>query len=268
MKLKKIPTHEVKVPGTRVTAVYDEETAALLKQSLETAGTINPIIVVQDGEEYIVVDGLHRLQEAQERHEAQIEAVIYEGDGKDALLMNLILNKVRGKTKVSEMVEVIGSLHKDHLLNIEDIEEKTGLPRNYIEKLVKIAQASPAVQQALDQEIIGVGHAYELSRLPYAIQQEELIAKHQVYRLTVKDLHDTVDAVLKEMELMKDEAPPAPPGAPPVPREYHCEGCKEIVDPRYLRPVMLCPNCFGEVWRLAKMRESVPETSNDKGAGA
>lgn len=267
MKLKNISLDQIKVPETRVTAFYDEETAKLLKDSLEAAGTINPIIVVSTEDGYILVDGLHRFDEARQRGDASLPAVIYEGDNKDALLLNLVLNKVRGKTKASEMVKVIGSLYQDYNIDIEQIQEKTGLSREYIEKLITVSQASPPVQEALDGEIIGIGHAFELARLPYAIQQEEVLAKHQVWRFTVKELHDQINAVLEEMQLIKEAPPPEGDKGVRPPAIYHCEGCKDEVELRYLRPVMLCPNCFGRAWRLAQAAKVVPENLEDKTGG-
>lgn len=259
MKLTPIPLSKIVIPETRVSAVYDEETAQLLRDSLKAAGTINPVIVVATEEGFVVVDGRHRCQEALQRGDREIQAVVYEGGAKEALLMNLVLNKVRGKTKASELVAVLGSLSQDYKMDPDQIQEKTGLSRDYIEKLLKISQASPVVQQALDEEIIGVGQAFEISRLPFPIQQEELITKVQVYKLPVKDVRQFVDNVLREMELLKQQPPPAAEGLQRQPRTYTCEGCKQEVDPRYLRPVMVCPDCFGAVWRLAKAAETPKE---------
>ncbi|MBA7688700.1 hypothetical protein ES703_97189 [subsurface metagenome] len=218
----------------------------------------------QVGEELVLCDGLHRLQEAKESGDATVDVVVIPGDMVDVLTKNIFLDHLRGKTPVSQMVKVIKTLYTDYNLDPDQIKEKTGLTRDYIEKLIKISTASPVVKEALDEGVIGIGHAFELSRLPYAIQQEEVIAKHQVWRFTVKELHEQVDAVLKEMELIKQETPPGPATEPPKPPQYACEGCHEIVEPRYLRPVMLCPNCFGEVWRLAKVRApKVEETSEE-----
>lgn len=209
-------------------------------------GQIQPIVVVSSGEEYILVDGLHRLQEALTVGASQIDAVLYEGDAQDALLKNLVLNRVRGKTKASEMVNVIASLFNDYNLGIEDIEAKTGLRRDYVEKLLKISLASPSVQEALDREIIGVGHAFEVSRLPSQIAQDEVMAKYQVWRWTIKELHDQVEQVLAMIATM----PPQPVEVKPSePTKYRCEVCKTEAPLRYLRAVLLCPECFGLVWK-------------------
>lgn len=230
-------------------------------------GIIAPVLVQEIEGELVLVDGLHRLEDAVAAGDAPIDVAVLDGDMADLLCRNLFLDHARGKTPVSDMVQVIKLLYQDYGMDPDKIKEKTGLPRDYIEKLIKISTASPVVLGALDQQIIGVGHAFELSRLPYAAQQEELIAKQQIYRFKVNDLHEFVDNVLREMQLLKSEAPKSPSAGTRPPPVYSCEGCKGQVEPRYLRPVMLCPNCFGEVWRLAKARPPVEAEADAIGGG-
>jgi len=252
MKLRRIDPKTIKWPEVRVTAQFDEALYAQFKESIKTVGQIAPIICYQVGEEIVGCDGKHRCDEAIMNGEGAVDVVVIPGDEVDVLSKNIFLDHLRGKTPVSEMVKVISSLYKDYNLDPDQIKEKTGLTREYIEKLIKIGFASPSVQAALDQGVIGVGHAFELSRLPHPIQQDEIIAKHQVWRFTVKELKEQIDAVLKEMSALDQAAPLPPPTEPETPRKYRCEGCQQEAEPRYLRPVLLCPDCFGAVWRLAK----------------
>lgn len=263
MKLRKVNPHTIKIPEVRVTAQFDEELYEQFKESIKAVGQITPPICYEVGEDLILCDGLHRVQEAISNEDAAIEVVVIPGDMIDVLTKNIFLDHLRGKTPVSQMVTVIGALNQEYNLDPDQIKEKTGLSRDYIEKLIKISQASPSVQQALDEGVIGVGHAFELARLPYALQQEELVAKHQVWRFTVKELREQIDLVLKEMDLLKQAPVQSPSREPLPPRQFACEGCKEPIEPRYLRPVMLCPECFGNVWRLAKARETPKETSSE-----
>jgi len=267
MKLRKVKPADIKVPEVRVTAQFDEELYAQFKDSIKAVGQITPAIVYEVDGELVLCDGLHRIQEALANGEDTIDVVVIPGDMIDVLTKNIFLDHLRGKTPVSQMVMVIRTLYQEYNLDSDQIQEKTGLTRDYIEKLIKIGQASPAVQQGLDQGIIGVGHAFEISRLPYAVQQDELIAKHQVWRFTVRELHDQIDAVLREMQLIAQEGPPAAVTEPRPIAKYHCEGCKDEIEPRYLRPVMLCPNCFGEVWRLAKLRPAPEAEAVKEGEG-
>lgn len=246
MRAEQVPINEIMVPEARVTAVYDDELREMLKSTMQQMGMISPVVLVKTPEGYRLVDGLHRLQEKLATNETTIDAVIYEGEEKDSLLLNLVLNRTRGKTKASEMVLVIGALYSEYGMDSDAIRDKTGFTREYIEKLIKISQASESVRELLDHEVIGVGHAFEISRLPAFVQQDELCAKAQLWRYSVKELKEFVDETLKLMET--PDEPAAPPPVQPT-TKYYCEGCKKDADPRYLRPVMLCPDCFGIVWR-------------------
>jgi len=252
----------------RVTAQFDEDLFAQFQESLKEIGQVAPPIVYEVEGELVLCDGLHRIKEAIGNNTPSIDVAVLDGDMVDVLTKNIMVDHLRGKTPVSQMVKVIRALYQEYNLDSDKIREKTGLTRDYVEKLIKISTASQVVQDALDQGIIGVGHAFELSRLPFAIQQEELIAKHQVYRLSVKELKGFIDQVIKEMESQAAAPAEVQPGEPRPKPVYHCEGCKDEVDPRYLRPVMLCPNCFGDVWKLAKGREAAEaEVEENRGGG-
>jgi len=265
MKLRTVDPKSIKVPEVRVRARFDDEALKVFQETIKAVGQITPIICYEIGENIVLCDGEHRLQEAIANGESGIKVVILPGDMIDVLTKNIMLDHARGKTPVSDMVVVIRSLTQDYNLDSDQISEKTGIPRAYIEKLWKIAEASPVVQGALDEGWLSVGAAFEISRLPYAIQQEEIVEKQRVYNFKVPDVKDLVDNVLREMKILAEQGPPAVVTEPRPVATYHCEGCKLDVEPRYLRPVMLCPNCFGEVWRLAKARpreeeEKVEET--------
>ena len=263
MLKKSIPVAKISVPDVRVTAVYDEEHLALLRDTVATMGILQPIVVVKVGEEYQLVDGLHRLNEAKNAGDAMIDAVIYEGDARDTLLKNLVLNQVRGKTRASEMVKVIGELTDRYGMDSEAVAKATGLTRDYIEKLWAISRAAPTLQEALDRELIGVGVAYEISRLPSPVQQEEVIAKYQVYRFSVKEIKSMIDNVLEEMRKSKEQGAPKTEPLHIEPPRYFCEGCSKETAPRYLRPVQLCPDCFGLVWEKSHSTTAT-EKGNDK----
>jgi len=255
VKLKKINLDLIKVPETRVTAVYDEEQAKLLRDTVEKLGILTPVILTKAGEQYLLVDGLHRLQEARAAGDATIDAVVYEGEVQDSLLMNLVLNRVRGKVKASEMVTVIEALTKEYGMDSDQIREKTGLPREYIEKLWRIAEAAPSVREALDMEVITVGHAYEISRLPEQIQQDEVIAKLQVWHMPVKDVKQLIDMTLAAMA----NTPKTPVHADPAPViKYHCHVCSGEMEAKEAKPVLLCPQCFGELWRSVQRKQTPP----------
>ena len=256
MKVRKVLLEQGKSPPVRVTATYDEETAALLKQTIEKMGILNPVVLTKEGETYWIVDGLHRVQEARASGESHIDAVVYEGSLQENLEMNLVLNKVRGKTKASEMVQVIGELWKTYEMDSDALAAKTGLTRDYIEQLMRISEASPDLREALDQELIGVGAAFQISRLPSWDQQNSVCSMQGVYKLKIPELKNMVDETLRLMANQEPGEPPPPPAPPPPPK---CDGCHNETQARYLRPVMICPKCYGIAYQAFKAEPAATE---------
>jgi hypothetical protein len=234
--------------------VYDDELTKLLADTMQSAGMVQPIVVIDVGDGYHLVDGLHRLQETIKSGGTEIDAVVYSGEAKTALLLNLVTNHTRGKTKASELVKVIGALQSDYGMNFGEIVEKTGFGRDYTERLLSISSAHPEVLDLLDREIIGVGQAYEISRLPNIIQQQELVRTLQVFRMTTKDVAAYVDKVLTYMQEYKEQPVQAKPSI--IPRSK-CQCCDDEFDAMHVRSILLCPDCFGEVFKLQRDKREI-----------
>lgn len=253
---RQIPLDQVVIPEVRITAVYDEELTTLLHDSLEATGQVVPIIVVEHEGFYYVADGKHRVDEARARGAKRIDAVLRSGTPKDVKLLNLVTNRLRGKTKASEMVKVIQSLWQDDGMDSDQIRDATGISREHIERLMKISEASLDVRQALDEEKIGVGIAFEISRLPHPLQQDQVLNFALLGNPTVPAVKQLVDDTLKLMAEVKG-APVAPPRREPPP-EPSCSICGTKPGPENLRPATLCPICHGiafEAVRTTRQQE-------------
>jgi len=249
VQTQRIPIAKIEVPKVRVTQDYSEETQEVLQGTTKRLGILTPIVVTKTGETYQLVDGLHRLEQARDNNETEIDVVIYEGDSAANLTLNLVLNTVKGKTKASELVRVIEELTKVHGLDSDQIAKRTGLSREYIEKLWKIAGAAPSVREALDRELISVGAAWEISRLPAMEQQDYVVSMQGIWRLPVKDLKAMVDQTIK---MMSEPKPPAAAPVVVVPTLPKCDGCHKETEGKYLRPIVICPDCYGKVWAAIK----------------
>ena len=247
-----------------MTSVFDEETRNLLTALIKEMGLISPVIVQEIDGEIVGVDGYHRCEDCIKLGDAPIDVAVIEGDMVDVLCRNLVMDRARGKHSPAQMVRLMGSLYTKYALDPDKIKERTGLPRDYIERLIKVSEAGPAVGEALELERIGVGKAFQIARLPMEIQREALVNYPSITKMSEDDVKAFVENTLREMELLKAAPPPSVDKAHRPPPVYHCEGCKDEIEPRYLRPVMLCPDCFGAVWKLARARFAPDVKVEDK----
>jgi len=253
MKLRKVDPRKIRIPEVRVKSYFDEETKREFREAIKEWGIEQPVLCFEIGEELVLVDGENRIDEAIAVGTPLIDVVSRPGDMIEVITRNLRLDVLRGKHRPTDMIKVVKSLYEEFGLDSDNIKDKVGRSRDYIERLIMISKASSEVLEALDAGAIGVSVAYELSRLPYQEQQEEILAKSTVYRLKAPGVKDLVEQTLNFMKEAAGEPVTEVPKYEPKPRILNCEGCKHEVDGRYIRPVFLCPDCFGHVWRLGKV---------------
>lgn len=263
MKLRRIDPRKITIPEVRVTAQFDEETLAMFKASIKEVGQIAPIICCQVDGDFVLVDGLHRLEEALQNGVPHIDVVLTDGDMVDVLTKNIFLDHLRGKTPVSEMRKVILALYKEYQVGIEDIVKRTGLTRDYVEKLLLISELTPKCLEALDQGRIGVGHAAALTKIKEPDRQEVILNQQLTYRWTVKVLEDYIKEVLS-IVAGQEQKPVGEVVRQPV--LVKCQFCGIEYPANELASVITCRECSGIMFQAIgqakreaeKMVDSVP----------
>ncbi|MBA7560960.1 hypothetical protein ES708_02594 [subsurface metagenome] len=242
MKLRKVEPASIQIPEVRVTARFDDEIWAEFQNSIKEIGAIAPIICCLVGEELVLVDGLHRLVEAQRNGTQMVDVAVVEGDMVDVLTKNLFLDHMRGRTPVSEMVNVIESLWKEYGLDSEKIAERTGMTRDYVEKLQLLSELTPLCREALDEGRIGVGHAEALTKIKDPVRQETVLAQQLLYQWPIKELVSYIKDVLELVE-SQPEREAAKEARGPV--KVKCSYCGEEYDPAELAAPVTCRYCSG-----------------------
>lgn len=242
MDLVNLDPKLIEWPDIRVTAYYDDGQEEMLRQNLQARGQQQPITVVKVGDRYYGTDGLHRWMMAQERGDATVPCIVKEGEEKDVFLDNLLLNSLHGKTRASEQVEVLGELFNNQGVSIEELVEKTGHGRDWVEKHITVSSATPIVRQSLDEELITLSHAYALARVEDMGMQERICQLQLTYRWSVKDL----EGHIRDAKAIKDEGPEVPPpSAPAPPALQQCDFCKTGHEPRNIAMRAVCLSCGG-----------------------
>ncbi|MCL5026645.1 MAG: ParB/RepB/Spo0J family partition protein [Chloroflexi bacterium] len=253
MKIRTVDPRKIQVPEVRVTSVFDSETLAMFKQAIKDAGILEPPLVVQVGKDLVLVDGLHRLQEAIANNITSVQVAVVEGEMKDVFFHNLATNQLRGKTRASEMVEVIGALWKEYGVDSDEIAKRTGLSRDYIEKLMVVSQATPAVREALDEDLIKVGHAYLLAKIEDPEIQERVLQQQLVFRWKVADLAEHIRNVGEVIQQQHVEQSPAGPVEPML---FECEFCHEMYRIGQVSNPRVCVSCAGILADATRQRPS------------
>ncbi len=266
MEIHKFNPYDIMVPEVRVTSRFDEDTLAQFKQSIGADPAAVYIICAMIDGKPVLVDGLHRLTEALHAHWPTIDAVLIQGDMIDVLTLNLKLDHLRGKHPPSEMVKVIEALTTEYGLDSEKIAAKTGLSRDYIEKIQSITRLTPLIRAALDEDKIKIGHAYALTRISDPVIQETVFYQQQIYHWGVKE----IELYIVDLLNIKP-APGAAPGAPPAPVKIKCAYCGEEHDPRdgQIANPNTCQVCAGILFAATAQarREAAAEAESQHAGG-
>ncbi len=242
MKLRKVDPKSIKVPEVRVTARFDPEIEEQFKASMKGMGQVAPVLCCQVGEELVLVDGLHRLQEAIANGVRVVDVAVVEGDMVDVLTKNIFVDHLRGKTPPSEMVTVIEALTKEYGMDSEKIAARTGLSRDYVEKLQSIAELTPFCRAALDEGRINVGQAQALTRLKDPAKQETVLSQCLMYHWPTKELNAYITDVLV---LIPQETEPGPVQEPLPPPKLRCAFCRGEYELGQIANPNVCAECAG-----------------------
>jgi ParB family chromosome partitioning protein len=256
--VRKIPVNLIDVPEVRVTSKLPEELEEAFKESIKAQGVVNPILVVPNGDRYVLVDGLHRLQEAVLNGETEITAVVRPGTYQDVLLWNLTTGKLQGRGKVTDMIRVVKYLREEVGMPLEDIAAKTGYRLRYLEDLLAIAKAHPDILMALDEEKIPLGAAIEIARIPDTDAQIKVLWNAIMYRMTIRDVKELVEKTLEQLERRKAMGEEAKPRTPRELVLLECHLCEGKFPAKDMRSVFLCPHCMNVLWdmKLEAMKEA------------
>lgn len=251
MDLQHLDPKLINWPDVRVTAYYQEGQEEMLAENLRVMGQQQPIVVIKVGDKHWGTDGLHRWKMAVERGDDTIPCVVREGEEKDVQMSNLVLNSLRGRTKASEQVEVLGSLFDDLGVSIEELVERTGHSRDWVEQMITVSRATPLVRQVLDDELISLGHAYELARIENTEMQERTCQLLLTYRWSIKTLREHI----KNAQAIGAEPGPAPaPTAPQAPAKITCGFCHVEEEPKHVTNSPVCVSCAGLLMDAARAR--------------
>ena len=249
MQIIELPLNLIRVPDVRITSHMPPEIAEQFRSSVQAAGVLEPLLVVREGETYYLVNGLHRLQEASVRGDATVPSAILDGTLREVLLWNLVTSGLHGRPKASEVRHVVRALEDEYAMDLVALRKATGLTEDYLSKVMWVNRALPRVQEALDEEVIALGHAVALAR----VDNKELQARLLDTLLTHPMRVDMFEQVCKGAAERAADGVPFTPATDLTDGHRDstdplCDNCRAPTPPRRLQALVLCPVCYGHAY--------------------
>ena len=177
---------------------FDEKSLEELSDSIRKDGLLQPIVVTEDKDGYIIIAGERRYRASKMAKLKTIRAISISTNSDKMREFALIENIQRDELNAIELAFAYNELVKIHEITHEELSVKIHKSRTHITNTIRLLQLSVNTQKALVEKKITAGHAKVLIGLDE--KQQQLIVNSIIgQKLSVRE----VEAMIKGMKTEK-----------------------------------------------------------------
>ncbi len=170
---------------------FDENALEELSRSLIKHGQLQPIVVIQKDDKYMIIAGERRFRAAKLAGFDTIKAVIADYENENLRELALIENIQRENLSPLELAQSYKELIEEYQITQEALGEIIHKSRSQITNTLRLLQLTPYTQSLLTQSKISQGHAKMLVGLDK--DSEKLIADTIVgQKLSVRETEELI----------------------------------------------------------------------------
>lgn len=174
--------------------LFDEESLNELAESIKTLGVIQPLTVKKtDDGKYLIISGERRFRASQLAGLKTVPVYIREVDDETLIEMSLVENIQRQDLNAVEIALSLQRLVDECNLTQESLAEKVGKKRSTITNYLRLLKLPAAIQLALKEDIISMGHARALINVESEEMQISLLQKIVKGHLSVRQTEELVN---------------------------------------------------------------------------
>jgi ParB family chromosome partitioning protein len=158
-----LPVGDVEPNPNQPRTRFDDESIALLAESIAEIGLLQPIVVAPRPEGgYRLVAGERRWRAAKRAGLTEIPAIIRTPDDRGMLTEALVENLQREDLNPLEEAAAFQQLLEDFAMTHEEIGSRVGRSRAAITNTIRLLQLPPSIQGMLERGELSAGHARAL----------------------------------------------------------------------------------------------------------
>ncbi len=197
--VREIPLNEI-VPNTyQPRKHFDEEALRELSASLQKHGQLQPIVVIQKGDGYMIIAGERRFRAAKLADFDTIKAVVADYKNENLRELALIENIQREDLSALELAQSYKELIDEYQITQEELSSIIHKSRSQITNTLRLLQLTPYTQDLLSKGRITQGHAKILVGLDS--DSEKLVADTIVgQKLSVRESEELVKSLKSSPE--------------------------------------------------------------------
>ena len=177
---------------------FDDESLQELSDSIKHNGLLQPIVVTEDIDGYVLVAGERRFRASKLAKLKTIRSIVVNSDNDKMRQLALIENIQRDELNAIELAYAYSELIKIHEITHDELSTMIHKSRAHITNTLRLTQLSQKTQKALVEKKITAGHAKVLIGLDE--KQQQLIVNSIIgQKLSVRE----VEAMIKNMKETK-----------------------------------------------------------------
>ncbi len=187
--LRMIPLDRIEVNPYQPRGQFDEEALTELTESIRRHGVIQPVTVrsLPDGR-YQIISGERRVRAARAAGLKHIPAYVRDTDDNALLELALIENIQRADLNPIEIALAYQRMIEELGISQEEVARRVGKKRSSVTNYLRLLKLSPAVQRAVLEGKISMGHARALAGVQDEAAQEALLDRILAEGLSVRQL--------------------------------------------------------------------------------
>jgi ParB family chromosome partitioning protein len=181
-RVHKLAVDVVKPNPDQPRKVFEEEALRELAESIKQYGIVQPLVVTQNGDTYVIIAGERRWRAAKAAKLKHVPAVIRTAEDLEQLEVALIENVQRVDLSSLEQALSIERLHQHFNSSYEDIARRLGKGHSTVVNIVRLLKLPEEAKQSLAAQDISEGHARQILALAKHPEKQaellDLIKKH------------------------------------------------------------------------------------------
>ena len=197
-----IPLSNIKVNPFQPRKHFDEKALAELSESIKRHGLLQPIVVVEQMDEYVLIAGERRLRASKMAKTKTIKAVVVSANDEEMRELALIENIQREELNAIELAKSYEELIEVHSITQDELSSIIHKSRSQITNTLRLLQLSTKAQRAIIDKQISQGHAKVMVNLSNK-DQNVLVDSIIGQKLSVRDVE-------KMVKLYKGSVPSEP----------------------------------------------------------
>jgi len=181
---------------------FDEDALGELADSIKNDGLLQPIVVSEDIDGYVIIAGERRFRASKLAKLKEIRAIVLNSDEQKMRQFALVENIQREELNSVELADAYQELLKLHEITHEELSTMIHKSRTHITNTLRLLQLSQKTQKALVEKKITAGHAKVLVGLDE--KQQQIIVNSIIgQKLSVREVEAMIKGMRENIQVPK-----------------------------------------------------------------